>query len=72
MCSYYIAAAIKKDCSYRNKCGIRLHDGDLEHSLMKEKIDLHLFFFPFLCSVIPDLDFGILTLSVPIPDEEKN
>ena len=32
-----IAAAIKKDCSYRNNCGIRLHDGDLEHSLMKEK-----------------------------------
>ena len=32
-----IAAAIKKDCSYRNNCGIRLHAGDLEHSLMKEK-----------------------------------
>ena len=32
-----IAAAIKKDCSYRNNCGIRLHDGDLEHDLMKEK-----------------------------------
>ena len=32
-----IAAAIKKDCSYRNNCGIQLHDGDLEHSLMKEK-----------------------------------
>ena len=32
-----IAAAIKKDCSYRNNCGIQLHDGDLEHDLMKEK-----------------------------------
>ena len=32
-----IAATIKEDCSYRNNCGIRLHDGDLEHSLMKEK-----------------------------------
>ena len=28
---------LKKDCSYRNNCGIRLHDTDLEHSLMKEK-----------------------------------
>ena len=32
-----IAAAIKKDCSYRNNCCIRLHAGDLEYSLMKEK-----------------------------------
>ena len=32
-----IAAAITKDCSYRNNCGFRLHAGDLEHSLMKEK-----------------------------------
>ena len=32
-----IAAAIKKDCNYRNNCGIRLHDGDLEQGLMKEK-----------------------------------
>ena len=32
-----ITAAIKKDCSYRNNCGIRLLAGDLEHSLMKEK-----------------------------------
>ena len=34
---FTIAAAIKKDCSYRNNCGIQLHDGDLEHDLMKEK-----------------------------------
>ena len=32
-----IVIAIKKDCSYKNNCGIRLHDGDLEHRLMKEK-----------------------------------
>ena len=32
-----IAAAIKKNGSYRNNCGIRLHDGDLEHISMKEK-----------------------------------
>ena len=31
------AAAIKQDCSCINNCGIRLDDGDLEHSLMKEK-----------------------------------
>ena len=31
------AAAIKKDYRYRNNCGIWLHAGDLEHSLMKEK-----------------------------------
>ena len=40
------AAAIKKDCSYRKNCGIRLHAGDLEHSLMKgKKIGLHIIFF---------------------------
>ena len=32
-----IAAAFKKNCSYRNNCSIRLHAGDLEYSLMKEK-----------------------------------
>ena len=31
-----IATAIKKDCNYRNNYGIRFHDGDLEHNLMKE------------------------------------
>ena len=41
-----IAATIKKDCSYRNNCGIRLYAGDLGHSLMKEnKIGLYMFFF---------------------------
>ena len=37
MCSYYNSCFFKKDCSDRNNCGTRLHDGDLEHSLMKEK-----------------------------------
>ena len=47
------------------KCGIRVHDGDLKHSLMKEnKIDHHMFFFPILCSVIPDLDLGILKMTI--------
>ena len=27
--------AIKKDCSYRKNCDIRLHDADLQHSFMK-------------------------------------
>ena len=62
-----IAAAIKKDCSYRNNCGIRSHDGDLEHSLMKEKkIDLHILFFPFLCSGIPDLALVILKMLIRV------
>ena len=61
-----IAAAIKKDCSYRKNCYIRLHDGDLKHSLMKEKkIDLHVF-FPFSCSVIPDLDLEILKMLIRV------
>ena len=37
MYSYYNSCFLKKDCSYRNNCGIRLHDGDLEHSLIEEK-----------------------------------
>ena len=40
-----IAATIKKDCSYRNSCGIRLHAGDLEHSLMREKKNRPLYVF---------------------------
>ena len=32
-----IAEAIGKDSSHKSNCGTRLHDGDLEHSLMKEK-----------------------------------
>ena len=61
MYSYYNSCFFKKDCSYRNNSGIRLPDADLEHSLMKEKkIDFHMFFFPFLCTDIPDLALGIL------------
>ena len=48
-----MAAAIKKDGSYRNKCGIRLHAAELEHSLMKEKkIVFHMFLFSILYSAI--------------------
>ena len=61
-----IAAAIKKDCCYRNNCGIVLHAGDLEHSLMKEKKGLHLFLLSFLCSAIPDLDLGILQMLIHV------
>ena len=61
-----IAAAIKKDCSYRNNCGIRLHSDDSEHSLMKKKIGLHMFFFSFLCSAFPDLDPGILKMLIRV------
>ena len=62
-----IAAAVKKDCSYRNNCGIQLHAGDLEHSLMKEKkIGLHMLFFSFLSSAIPDLDLGILKMLIRV------
>ena len=61
MCSYYNSCFFKKDYSYRNNYDTQLHDGDLEHSLMKErKIDLHILFFPFLCSRVPDLALGIL------------
>ena len=41
-----IAAAIKKDCSYRSNSGIRFHDGDLEHSLMKKEIRSSYVFLP--------------------------
>ena len=34
----------------------------LEHSLIKEKMDVHMFFFPFLCSGIPELALGILSI----------
>ena len=55
------------DCSCRNNCGIRLHDGDLEHSLMKEKNRCsYKFFFPFLCFGIPDLALGILKIPIRI------
>ena len=65
MYSYYNSCLFKKDCSYSSNCGIRLHDSDLEHNLMKEKkIDVHMFLFPFLCSDIPDLALGILKMLI--------
>ena len=65
MCSYYNSCFIKKDCSYRKNCGAQLHESDLEHSLMKEtKIDVHMLFFPLLCSGIPDLAWEILKMLI--------
>ena len=65
MCSYNNSCFFKKDCSYGNNCGIRLHDGDLKHSLMKEKkIDVDIFFFSFLCSSLSDLALGILLMLI--------
>ena len=65
MCNYYNSCFFEKDSSDRNNCGTRLHDGDLEHSLMKEKkIDLHMLFFPFLCPCIPDLALEILKMLI--------
>ena len=67
MYSCYNSCFLKKDSSYRNNCDIRLHDGDLEHSLMKEKKkDIHMFFFPFLYSGIPDLALRILKMLIRV------
>ena len=67
MYSYHNSCFLKKDCCYRNNCGIRLHDGDLEHCLIKEKkIDVYMFFFPFICSGIPGLALGILKMLIPV------
>ena len=67
MYSYYNSCFLKKDCSYRNNCGIRMHDADLEHSLMKEnKTDVHMFLFPFLCYGITDLALGILKMLIRV------
>ena len=37
MYGYYNSCFFQKNRSYKNNRGIRLHDVDLEHSLMKEK-----------------------------------
>ena len=67
MYSYYNSGFLKKDCCYRNSCGIRLPDGDLEHCLIKEKkIDVFMFFFPFICSGIPYLALGILKILIRV------
>ena len=67
MYSYYNSYFLKKDSSYRNKCGIRFHDGDLKHCLIKEKkVDVYMFFFPFICSGIPGLALGILKMVIRV------
>ena len=33
---------------------------------MKEKIGLHMFFFSFLCSAIPDLDLEVLKMLIRV------
>ena len=44
-----------------------MHDGDLEHSLMKEKNRCsYMFLFQFLCSGIPDLTLGILKMLIRV------
>ena len=64
MCSYYNKCSFEKDRSYRNNCGIRLHDGDLNIVSWKKKNRFSYVFFPFLCSAIPDLDLGILNMLI--------
>ena len=59
LCSYYNSCFLKKHRSNRNSSGIRLHDGDLEHSLMTS-------LFTFLCSGILDLALGILMLLIRV------
>ena len=59
MCSYYDSCFFKKDCSYRNNSGIHFHDGDSEHSLMKEKNRSSYVILP---SGIPDLALGTLKM----------
>ena len=53
----------KKGCSYKSNCGIRLHDSDLEPSLMKKR---KMFFFPILFSGFPDLALGILKMPIRV------
>ena len=58
-----IAVFEKLDCSYRNSCGIRLHDGDLKHILT---IYVYMFFFPFFFSGVPDLALGTLKMLIRV------
>ena len=67
MCSYYDSFFFKKDCSYINNCGIHFHDGDLEHSLMKEKKNRSSYvILPSLSSGIPDLALGTLKMLIRV------
>ena len=64
-CSYYNNWFFKQDSSYRDSCGIPLHDTDLEHtSWNKKNIYVHMFFFSLLCPGIPDLVLGILKILI--------
>ena len=63
MYSYYNSCFFKKECCCRDNCGIRLHDGDLEHCLVK---DVYMFFFAFICSGIPGLALGILKMLIRV------
>ena len=67
MWSYYNSSFLKKDGSYRNNSDIRFHDGDLEHCLMEEKkIDVHMIFFSFLNSGVPDTVLGNLKMLIRV------
>ena len=59
---------LKKRLQLRNNYGIRLHDADLERSLMKERkiYYVRVFFFQFLCYGIPDLALGILKMLIRV------
>ena len=64
---YYNSSFLRKDRSYRNNSDIRLHNGDLEQCLMEEKkIDVHMIFFSFLYSGIPDTALGILKMLIRV------
>ena len=54
-----IITAFLKKAAATEATGIRLHDGELEHSLMREEKDVNMFFFPFLCTGFPYLALGI-------------
>ena len=43
-----------------------MHDFNLKHSLIKEKIDVYMFFFPFLCSGISDVALQILKMLIRV------
>ena len=43
-----------------------MHDGDLEHCLIKERIDVYIFFFSFICSDSPGLTLGVLKMLIHV------
>ena len=76
--AFIISAFLKQDCSYKNKCGIRLHDANLEHSLMNEKnrcpFDWHSYFYVLASQIFAGwvLVQTILTLRDYIKINMKN